>query len=74
MKLLCHKNGINPITAEHVTPITELVAVIRCKHCRHLYNDADTGKACEFSNLGMRPDDYCSYGELREDLKEEGDK
>ena len=41
--------------------------VVRCKECKHLYNDADTGKACEFTNMGMKPDDFCSYGERSEE-------
>lgn len=43
----------------------ELRTIVQCKDCKHLYNDADTGKACEFTNMGMQPDDFCSYGERR---------
>lgn len=41
--------------------------VVRCGECKHLYNDADTGKACEFTNMGMKPDDFCSFGERKDD-------
>lgn len=44
----------------------DTVEVVRCKDCKHLYNDADTGKACEFTNMGMEPNDFCSYGERRD--------
>lgn len=37
--------------------------IVRCKDCKHLYLDADCGLACEYTNMGMREEDYCSYGE-----------
>lgn len=43
------------------------IDIVRCKDCKYLYNDADTGKACEFTNMGMEPDDFCSYGERSEE-------
>ena len=41
--------------------------IVRCKDCKYLYNDADAGKACEFTNMGMKPDDFCSFGERSEE-------
>ena len=43
----------------------DFVEVVRCKDCKHWYNDADTGTACEFTNLGQPPDGYCNWGERR---------
>ena len=43
----------------------EIVPLVRCKDCKHWYNDADTGTACEFTNLGQPPDGYCNWGERR---------
>ena len=39
------------------------IEIVRCDDCKHLYNDADTGKACELTNMGMDPEDFCSFGE-----------
>ena len=41
------------------------VSVVRCKDCKHWYNDADTWMACEFTNLGQPADGYCNWGERR---------
>lgn len=43
------------------------IDIVRCKDCKHLYNDADCGKACEYTEMGMKPDDFCSYGERKDD-------
>lgn len=72
MRLLCYKNGIHPSGAP-VKPIKELVAVVRCKHCEHR-NARTSGCTRNPSVNPWAPDDYCSYGELRADLREEGDK
>jgi hypothetical protein len=40
--------------------------LIRCKDCKHWYADADTGMACEFTNMGQPEDGYCNWGERRE--------
>ena len=42
------------------------VAIIRCKDCKHWYFDADTGKACEFTNLGQPEDGFCNWAERKE--------
>ena len=39
------------------------VDIVRCGECKHWYNDADTGTACEFTNMHEDADGYCSYGE-----------
>ena len=51
------KNG-----APYLFNIGELV---RCGDCKHWYADADTGMACEFTNLGQPEDGYCNWGERK---------
>lgn len=41
--------------------------IIRCRDCKHWYPDADTGMACEYTNMGMPPVGYCNWAERRED-------
>ena len=40
--------------------------LVRCKDCKHWYSDADTGMACEFTNMSQPEDGYCNWGERRE--------
>ena len=39
--------------------------IVRCKECKHWYADADTGMACEFTNMGQPADGYCNWGERK---------
>ena len=39
--------------------------VVRCKDCKHWYADADTGMACEFTNMSQPEDGYCNWGERK---------
>ena len=32
-----------------------------CKNCKHWYSDADSGMACEFTNLSQPEDGYCNW-------------
>ena len=41
--------------------------VIRCKDCKHWYSDADTGMACEFTNMSQPEDGFCNWAERRTD-------
>lgn len=41
--------------------------IIRCKECKHWYSDADSGMACEFTNLSQPDDGYCNWAERRTD-------
>lgn len=41
--------------------------IVRCKDCKHWYSDADTGMACEFTNMGQPEDGYCNWAERRSD-------
>lgn len=51
------------------TPTVDAVPVVRCRECRHHYDDID-GPCCTFgpcTDTTMFPDDFCSYGERKED-------
>lgn len=55
-------------------PTVDAVPVVRCKDCVHWDDDPDTYGAddgpkgkCMKSFETMRADDFCSYGERRED-------
>ena len=39
--------------------------IIRCKDCKHWYNDADTGMACEYTNMSQPEDGFCNWAERR---------
>ena len=39
--------------------------IIRCKDCKHWYLDADTGMACEFTNMGQPEDGFCNWAEKK---------
>ena len=42
----------------------DLVRVVRCKNCRYWVSDGVM--VCDrFTDASLKPDDYCSYGELR---------
>lgn len=41
--------------------------IIRCKDCKHWYPDADTGMACEFTNMGQPENGFCNWAERRTD-------
>ncbi len=53
-------------------PIVDAVVVVRCKDCAHydmgaclkIYSD---GNVCSAAWQTRKPDDFCSYGEQRED-------
>lgn len=39
--------------------------IVRCRDCKHWYPDADTGMACEFTNLRQPEDGYCNWGDRK---------
>lgn len=41
----------------------DLVSVVRCKDCKHWYQDADSGMACEFTNMSQPEDGFCNWAE-----------
>ena len=57
-----------PIVA--AAPTVDAVVVTRCKDCKYLVNATvnDNGfLICDISDMEIAPDDFCSYGERREE-------
>lgn len=44
----------------------DAVEVVRCKDCKWWYLDADTGMACEYTEMGQPKDGFCNWAERRE--------
>ena len=46
----------------------DTVPVVRCKDCKHHKHDEVFGtRVCKFTERRMKANDYCSYGERREE-------
>ena len=48
----------------------DAVVVTRCKDCEHLVNATVNGNGfliCDISDIEIAPNDFCSYGERREE-------
>ena len=51
-------------------PTVDAVEVVRCKDCEYLVNttiNANGFLICDISDMEIAPDDFCSYGERREE-------
>ncbi len=50
-------------------PSADVVKVVRCKDCKKawLKDDGDTVRYCSAHCIIKRKDDYCSYGERKDD-------
>lgn len=40
--------------------------LVRCRDCKHWYQDADSGMACEFTNMSQPEDGFCNWGERKD--------
>ena len=60
-----YHNGLSMAKAMVLkAPAADVVAVVRCKDCKHYQKDMLFGKAyCDGREI--KPDDFCSYGERR---------
>ena len=46
----------------------DAVPVVRCENCKHHKHDEVFGtRVCKFTERRMKANDYCSYGERREE-------
>ena len=49
----------------------DVAEVVRCGKCKHSFNAGMSGMYCEHPDnimpLGCNPDDFCSYGERKEE-------
>ena len=51
-------------------PTINTVEIVYCKDCEHLVNttiNANGFLICDISDMEITPDDFCSYGERREE-------
>lgn len=49
----------------HTPDDCPLIEIVTCGECKHWYNDADCGMACEFTNMGQPINGFCSWGERK---------
>ena len=59
---------------KHHVPSADVTGVVRCKDCKYAELHKDTGVIfCEINDWGgrwIKADDYCSYGERKDDERE----
>lgn len=48
-----------------------LIDIVTCGECKHWYNDADCGMACEFTNMKQPSDGFCNWGERIDEYERE---
>ena len=51
-------------------PTADVVEVVRCNDCKNLVNttiNANWFLICDISDMEIAPEDFCSYGERREE-------
>ena len=51
-------------------PAADVAEVVRCKDCKNLVNttiNANCFLICDISDIEIAPEDFCSYGERREE-------
>lgn len=59
--------------ANRITDMEErgFVSVVRCKDCRYYKSDGGAMMVCDVSDIVVNDDDFCSYGERREESEVE---
>ena len=55
----CYSDVFATQIADHLIA-NDVVSVVRCEDCKHHYENDD------FICIGVKDDDFCSYGERRE--------
>lgn len=51
-------------------PAADVAEVVRCRDCKNLVNttiNANCFLICDISDMEIAPEDFCSYGERREE-------
>ena len=65
------RNHLKPLLDAAVdTPAADVAEVVRCKDCEYLVNttiNANGFLICDISDMEIASDDFCSYGERREE-------
>ena len=62
--------GLEPSQYIEILPAADVAEVVRCKDCKNLVNttiNANCFLICDISDMEIAPDDFCSYGERREE-------
>ena len=62
--------GLEPSQYIEILPAADVAEVVRCKDCEYLVNttiNANGFLICDISDMEIAPDDFCSYGERREE-------
>lgn len=67
----CHpkqmKGVLMAMSKINSAPAADVVDVVRCKNCKHLMFSDMYGE-CSQAHMGIvRPDDFCSYGERKDE-------
>lgn len=66
-------DAIEILTEIEYAPAADVVEVTRCKNCKYCFDAIMGGMWCEHPDnimpLGSNPDDFCSYGEPKEETK-----
>lgn len=57
---------------EDVVSVTDIdeapsIDIVRCKECKYYFSDGGAMMFCENTDFPTNADDFCSYGERRED-------
>mgnify|MGYP001625787343 CR=1 FL=1 len=56
------------ISEIEAAPTVDAVPVVRCENCKHhKHNELFETHVCKFKKHRIKPYDYCSYGERREE-------
>jgi len=59
------ENGLKkPYKKPEIINSKDLVPVVRCKNCKHLYKDGECPLRTWYTHV---EDDFCSYGEPKEE-------
>lgn len=65
-------DGVDAVDVSDIEaiPAADVAEVVRCKDCEYLVNttiNANGFLICDISDMEIAPDDFCSYGERREE-------
>ena len=70
--VLGRHTGLEDCIARDISefPAADVAEVVRCKDCKNLVNttiNANCFLICDISDMEIAPEDFCSYGERREE-------
>jgi hypothetical protein len=67
--LLCFDEARGAVNLIDQVLVEDVVEVVRCKNCKHFDTDAFNRTVCmrDFQTICVKDNDFCSYGERKED-------